>query len=53
MMYVDIFYGFVLCVCFLIEKEVNDGYEVEMGRVIIEIFEECGLDVLVVFGILF
>ena len=36
----------------LTEKEVNDGYEVETGKVIIETFEKRGLDVLAVPGIL-
>jgi len=48
----DIFYGSVPCARFLTEKEVNDGYEVETGKVIIETFEKRGLDVLAVPGIL-
>ncbi|KRD99148.1 MULTISPECIES: L-ribulose-5-phosphate 4-epimerase [Priestia] len=48
----DTFYGPVPCARFLTEKEVNDGYEVETGKVIIETFEERGLDVLAVPGIL-
>ena len=48
----DTFYGSVPCARFLNEKEVNDGYEVETGKVIIETFEERGLDVLAVPGIL-
>ncbi|MGG0461556.1 L-ribulose-5-phosphate 4-epimerase [Priestia aryabhattai] len=48
----DTFYGSVPCARFLTEKEVNDGYEVETGRVIIETFEKRGLDVLAVPGIL-
>ncbi|MGN2272498.1 L-ribulose-5-phosphate 4-epimerase [Priestia megaterium] len=48
----DTFYGSVPCARFLTEKEVNDGYEVETGKVIIETFEERGLDVLAVPGIL-
>ncbi|MFF2440214.1 L-ribulose-5-phosphate 4-epimerase [Priestia megaterium] len=48
----DTFYGSVPCTRFLTEKEVNDGYEVETGKVIIETFEERGLDVLAVPGIL-
>ena len=46
------FYGSVPCARFLTEKEVNDGYEVETGKVIIETFEKRGLDVLAVPGIL-
>ncbi|MFB2346884.1 MULTISPECIES: L-ribulose-5-phosphate 4-epimerase [Priestia] len=48
----DTFYGAVPCARFLTEREVNDGYEVETGKVIIETFEERGLDVLAVPGIL-
>ncbi|MEI4526119.1 L-ribulose-5-phosphate 4-epimerase [Priestia megaterium] len=48
----DTFYGSVPCARFLTEKEVNDGYEVETGKVIIETFEKRGLDVLAVPGIL-
>ncbi|WP_195696291.1 L-ribulose-5-phosphate 4-epimerase [Priestia megaterium] len=48
----DTFYGSVPCARFLTEKEVNDGYEVGTGKVIIETFEERGLDVLAVPGIL-
>lgn len=48
----DTFYGSVPCARFLNEKEVNDGYEVETGKVIIETFEKRGLDVLAVPGIL-
>ncbi|MGG3196663.1 MULTISPECIES: L-ribulose-5-phosphate 4-epimerase [Priestia] len=48
----DTFYGSVPCARFLTEKEVNAGYEVETGKVIIETFEERGLDVLAVPGIL-
>ncbi|PNE05303.1 L-ribulose-5-phosphate 4-epimerase [Priestia megaterium] len=48
----DTFYGSVPCARFLTEKEVHDGYEVETGKVIIETFEERGLDVLAVPGIL-
>jgi L-ribulose-5-phosphate 4-epimerase len=48
----DTFYGSVPCARFLTQKEVNDGYEVETGKVIIETFEERGLDVLAVPGIL-
>ncbi|KZE14523.1 L-ribulose-5-phosphate 4-epimerase [Priestia aryabhattai] len=48
----DTFYGSIPCARFLTEKEVNDGYEVETGKVIIETFEERGLDVLAVPGIL-
>lgn len=48
----DTFYGSVPCARFLTEKEVNDGYEVETGKVIIETFEERGLNVLAVPGIL-
>ncbi|MBU3573389.1 L-ribulose-5-phosphate 4-epimerase [Priestia aryabhattai] len=48
----DTFYGSIPCARFLTEKEVNDGYEVETGKVIIETFEERGLDVLAIPGIL-
>ncbi|TPF16870.1 L-ribulose-5-phosphate 4-epimerase [Priestia megaterium] len=48
----DTFYGAVPCARFLTEREVNDGYEVETGKVIIETFEKRGLDVLAVPGIL-
>lgn len=48
----DTFYGSIPCARFLTEKEVNDGYEVETGKVIIETFEKRGLDVLAVPGIL-
>lgn len=48
----DTFYGAVPCARFLTEREVNDGYEMETGKVIIETFEERGLDVLAVPGIL-
>lgn len=48
----DTFYGPVPCARFLTEDEVNRGYEVETGRLIIETFEKRGLDVMAIPGIL-
>ncbi|WP_054957450.1 L-ribulose-5-phosphate 4-epimerase [Paenibacillus dakarensis] len=48
----DTFYGSVPCARFLTQEEIDRGYETETGRVIIETFEERGLDVLAVPGIL-
>ncbi|MFD2630162.1 L-ribulose-5-phosphate 4-epimerase [Oceanobacillus kapialis] len=48
----DTFYGAVPCARFLTKEEIDSGYEVETGRVIIETFEERGLDVFAVPGVL-
>lgn len=50
--YVDYFYGLVLCVRLFSEDEVNIVYEKEIGSVIIEEFECWNLDLMVVFGII-
>ncbi len=46
----DTFYGSVPCARFLTQEEIDRGYEAETGHVIIETFEERGLDVLAVPG---
>jgi L-ribulose-5-phosphate 4-epimerase len=48
----DTFYGAVPCARHLTQEEIDRGYEVETGNVIIETFEERGLDVLAVPGVL-
>jgi len=48
----DTFYGSIPCARFLTQEEVQRGYEVETGRVIIETFDQRGLDILAVPGIL-
>ena len=48
----DTFYGSVPCPRFLTEKEVNDGYDVDTRKGIIETLEKRTLDVLAVPGIL-
>lgn len=48
----DTFYGAVPCARFLTQEEIDRGYEIETGRVIIETFEERGLNVLAVPGVL-
>lgn len=48
----DTFYGSVPCARFLTQEEIDRGYEAETGNVIIETFEERGLDVLEVPGVL-
>ncbi|MNP53261.1 L-ribulose-5-phosphate 4-epimerase [compost metagenome] len=48
----DTFYGAVPCARFLNQNEVDRGYEAETGRVIIETFEERGIDVMAVPAVL-
>lgn len=48
----DTFYGAVPCTRFLTQEEVEAGYEAETGRLIIETFEQRGLDVMAVPGVL-
>ncbi|SDJ18992.1 L-ribulose-5-phosphate 4-epimerase [Alteribacillus bidgolensis] len=48
----DTFYGSVPCARFLTQEEIDRGYEAETGKVIIETFEERGLDILAVPGVL-
>jgi len=48
----DTFYGAVPCARYLTQEEIDRGYETETGHVIIETFEERGLDVLAVPGVL-
>ncbi|MCP3028966.1 L-ribulose-5-phosphate 4-epimerase AraD [Halobacillus sp. A5] len=48
----DTFYGSVPCARFLTQEEIDRSYETETGNVIIETFEERGLDVLAVPGVL-
>ena len=48
----DTFYGSIPCARFLTQEEIDRGYEVETGKVIIETFEERGLDILAVPGVL-
>ncbi|MCC3355874.1 L-ribulose-5-phosphate 4-epimerase [Bacillus sp. REN16] len=48
----DTFYGSIPCARFLTQEEIDEGYEAQTGHVIIETFEERGLDVLAVPGIL-
>ena len=48
----DTFYGSVPCARFLTKEEIDRGYEKETGKVIIETFEERGLDILAVPGVL-
>ncbi|MBS4208168.1 L-ribulose-5-phosphate 4-epimerase [Bacillus sp. FJAT-50079] len=48
----DTFYGSVPCARFLTQEEIDRGYEAETGNVIIETFEERGLDILAVPGVL-
>ncbi len=48
----DTFYGAVPCARFLTQEEIDRGYEEETGQVIIETFEERGLDILAIPGVL-
>ncbi|WML24619.1 L-ribulose-5-phosphate 4-epimerase [Neobacillus sp. OS1-33] len=48
----DTFYGSIPCARFLTQEEIDRGYEAETGKVIIETFEERGLDILAVPGVL-
>lgn len=48
----DTFYGPIPCTRFLTQEEIDQGYEAQTGHVIIETFEERGLDVLAVPGVL-
>ncbi|MCP3030267.1 L-ribulose-5-phosphate 4-epimerase [Halobacillus sp. A1] len=48
----DTFYGSVPCARFLTQEEIDRGYEAETGKVIIETFEDRGLDILAVPGVL-
>jgi L-ribulose-5-phosphate 4-epimerase len=48
----DTFHGSIPCARYLTPKEIERGYETETGNVIIETFEERGLDILAVPGIL-
>jgi L-ribulose-5-phosphate 4-epimerase len=48
----DTFYGAVPCARFLTREEIDRDYEAETGRVIIETFEQRGLDILAVPGVL-
>ena len=48
----DTFYGSVPCARYLTQEEIDRGYEAETGHVIIETFEERGLDILAVPGVL-
>ncbi|KLV26621.1 L-ribulose-5-phosphate 4-epimerase AraD [Niallia circulans] len=48
----DTFYGAVPCARFLTQEEIDRGYEAETGKVIIETFEERGLDILAIPGVL-
>lgn len=48
----DTFYGAVPCARFLTQEEIDRGYEVETGKVIVETFEERGLDIFAVPGVL-
>lgn len=48
----DTFYGSVPCARYLTQEEIDRGYEVETGNVIIETFEERGIDFLAVPGVL-
>jgi len=42
----DTFYGSVPCARFLTQEEIDRGYEAETGHVIIETFQQRGLDVM-------
>jgi len=48
----DTFYGAIPCARFLTQEEIDRGYEAATGQVIIETFEERGIDVLAVPGVL-
>lgn len=48
----DTFYGSIPCARFLTQEEIDRGYEEETGNVIVETFEERGLDVLEVPAVL-
>lgn len=48
----DTFYGAVPCARFLTKEEINEGYEKETGEVIVETFEEKGIDYKAVPGVL-
>lgn len=48
----DTFYGTIPCARYLTQEEIQRDYEAETGRVIIETFEQRGLDILAVPGIL-
>lgn len=48
----DTFYGAVPCARFLSQKEINQGYEAETGKVIIETFKERSIQPLEIPGVL-
>lgn len=48
----DTFYGAVPCARFLTQKEIDDGYETETGNVIVETFNERGIQPLEIPGVL-
>ena len=48
----DTFYGSIPCARYLTQEEIDRGYEAETGNVIIETFEERGLDILAIPGVL-
>jgi L-ribulose-5-phosphate 4-epimerase len=48
----DTFYGAIPCARFLKQEEIDRGYEYETGRVIIETFEQRGIDVMAVPAVL-
>nr|WP_236674748.1 L-ribulose-5-phosphate 4-epimerase [Enterococcus sp. BWR-S5] len=48
----DTFYGSVPCARFLTQEEIDKGYEKETGNVIIETFEQRGIDPMAVPGVL-
>lgn len=48
----DTFYGSIPCARFLTQKEINSGYEVETGHVIVETFKERKIKPMEVPGIL-
>lgn len=48
----DTFYGSVPCARFLTQEEIDRGYEAETGHVIIETFQQRGIDVMQIPGVL-
>lgn len=48
----DTFYGAIPCTRFLSQKEINQGYEAETGKVIIETFKERSIQPLEIPGVL-
>ena len=48
----DTFYGTVPCARFLTQEEIDKGYEEETGRLIVETFEQRGIDPMEVPGVL-